>query len=188
VQRRDVVPKQASVLDAFGGADEEYEVWENGSNLNYSFQPTNRIGGGGLCLRASLVPTGSESVRYGFIWRALPEPQNWTAYSSLCFWLRSDTPNWGVEVDVVDSDGDRFNTRVDTRPYLQDVEPSSNGWHLVTIPLEFFYQPDWAAGSGNGTIDWSSISRWGFGFVYSEHGAQVIWLDDLYVSVESSSR
>jgi hypothetical protein len=183
-----VSPRQALVLDTFEGAGNAYEVWENGSDLAYSFRRTDRTGGSGLCLRAALVPSGDESVRYGFIWRALERSQDWAAYSSLCFWLRSDTPNWGVEVDVIDSDGDRFNTRIDTRPYLQDVEPSSHGWHLVSIPLEFFYQPDWAAGSGDGAIDWSSISRWGLGFVYSEHGAQTIWLDDLYLSFDSAVR
>ena len=169
------------VLRDFEGELPRYLISSQGSSIIPSI-----VGGsvlGDHCLRLDLVPSSNPDYRHGFILEEHTPPLNWSGFSSLNFWLRSSNENWGLEVTLYDADGDRFNTRVNTKPLLAELLPESDGWRLVSIPLELFTKPTWDTG-GNGSMDWRRVKDWGVGLFYKDQGAQVLWLDSFYLSTE----
>ena len=81
------------------------------------------------------------------------------------------------------ADGDRFSTRVNTKPLLAELLPESNGWRLVSITLELFTKPSWDTG-GNGSMDWRRVKNCGVGLFYKDQAAQALWFDGFYLSTE----
>jgi len=177
-------PSVGLLLEGFERGMPVYEMWQQASSIAAQVEACGSSND--HCLAVRLSPTaGDADNRFGFVWTALTKPSDWSRFSSFNFWLKSAAPNWGVEVDVCDSDGDRFNIRVETQPFLATTLPETGGWHLVTIPFALFTKPSWDTG-GNGALDWRKIARFGFGLLYQNHGAQTIWLDDIYLSREGA--
>jgi len=179
-----LTPSTDLVLERFDKGMPDYDTWHYKSSISLALE-SGRISSG-QCLEMSLDPTSEAADhRYGFIWSVLSTLADWSDYSSLCFWVKSAAANWGIEVNVVDADGDRFNIGVDTQPFLATSQPESEGWHLVVVPFDMLTRPSWAT-DGDGQIDWHHVAKYGFGFVYQNHGAQTIWIDDIYLSKEGS--
>lgn len=159
-------------VDAFDLIVPEFEIWQSGSSM--SVLPCGAgFEDGSRCLRLSLIPDDSAAnPRYGFIWRELEGAQDWRSFEGLTLWLKSSAGNWGVEVNLVDADGDRFNTRITAVPWFDD-------WHRIWIPFSSLIQPSWARNDGDLQLDLSRIVRWGIGVVYNNHGPQSVYVDDI---------
>jgi|GEM_PF-1866802 len=140
---------------------------------------------GGSCLRVDYRPTSTADYRHGFLRRVLASRQDWSRFASFNFWLKSSAENWGLEVGFYDADGDRFLTRVDTLPHLAELLLETDGWHFVSIPFALFAEPSWHTG-GNGVMDWRHVDSWCVGLFYAEQGAQTLWFDDFYLSVQGA--
>jgi len=169
------------VLRDFESVLPTYLISSQGSSIAPSIVDGSVLGD--HCLRLDLVPSSDPDYRHGFILEEHTPPLDWARFSSLNFWLRSSNENWGLEVTLYDADGDRFSTRVNTKPLLAELLPESNGWRLVSIPLQLFTKPTWDAG-GNGSMDWHRVKNWGVGLFYKDQGAQVLWFDGFYLSTE----
>ncbi|MFC2108760.1 DUF4350 domain-containing protein [Candidatus Bipolaricaulota bacterium] len=169
------------VLRDFESGLPRYLISSQGSSITPSIVVGSVLGD--HCLRLDLVPSSNPDYRHGFILEEHTPPLNWSGFSSLNFWLRSSNENWGLEVTLYDADGDRFSTRVNTKPLLAELLPESNGWRLVSIPLELFTKPAWDTG-GNGSMDWRRVKNWGVGLFYKDQGAQTLWIDGFYLSTE----
>ncbi|MCX6092694.1 MAG: hypothetical protein NTX23_07510 [Candidatus Bipolaricaulota bacterium] len=140
---------------------------------------------GGSCLRVDYRPTSTADYRHGFLRRVLASREDWSRFASFNFWLKSSAENWGLEIGFYDADGDRFLTRVDTLPHLAELLPETDGWHFVSIPFALFAEPSWHTG-GNGVMDWRHVDSWCVGLFYAEQGAQTLWFDDFYLSVQGA--
>jgi len=144
----------------FTGAIDRAEA-HDGSSLRLTFEPSS----------------GSVPFYYGFVWGPYAEPQDWTSYESLSFWVKTEAAvTWSsIEVNAVDEDGDRFSIR---------VTPSKNvtGWQLLIARLDSLTKPDWLT-EGDGVLDLHRITRWGLGFLWGDGAARRFWLDDLYLGL-----
>jgi hypothetical protein len=179
-----VSPPQADlVLENFENGLPRYLLSAQGSSLEPGIVERSPLRGG--CLRLHLEPTSDTEYRYGFILEEYARAANWSGYDSFNFWLKASNENWGLEITLYDADGDRFNVRIDTKPFLSDVLPESQGWRLVSLPLELFTKPSWDTG-GDGTMGWGHVKVWGFGLYYYDQGLQTVWIDDVYLSRQGS--
>ena len=174
-------PSIDRMLRDFESGLPRYLISSQGSSIAPTIASNSMLGG--HCLRVDLVPTAQVEYRHGFIVEEHRPALNWSGFSSLNFLLKSSNENWGLEITLYDADGDRFNTRINTKPFLAEVLPASGGWRLVSIPLEIFARPSWHTG-GNGVMDWRQVTNWGVGLFYKDQGAQVLWFDNFYLSTE----
>jgi len=176
-------PEVDQLLEAFETGLPRLETWWQGSRIS-----TDLVGGSPLndtCLRFTLEPEGSPDYRLGFIWSPFDRPMDWSAFTSFSFWLKSANDNWGVEVAILDADGDLVKFRFQTWPSELNSTLESGGWRFISIPLSLFTNPP-SDGRGNESMDWRGVERWGLGVFYKDHGTQTLWLDHLYLSREEA--
>lgn len=182
--QQQVVPGVAQPLAGFDtGQFPALEVWNEGGLFTYSVD--SLVAYEGRSLKLAFAPSieavgDSAPWRYGFVWQAFSQPQDWSRYGSLSFWMKSDGALCcGVEVGVYDWDGDRFTLRVDSKPYV-------TGWQNVTVSFESLGQPDWAD-RNDGVLDLSRIRKWGIGWLWQDRDPHTMWIDTVYLAAASPS-
>ena len=176
-------PSRDFVVEDFESGAPSLQLWNKDSTIETTI--VNDSSQGRYGLRIDLTPSGTADFRYGFTWGEFAQPVDLGGYQSFNFQVKAAIPNWGIEVNLVDSDGDRFNISVDTQTLLEEGRSETAIWQSVSIPVSLFTKPTWAS-EGNGTLDLRRIKRWGLGFFYGEQGAQTFWIDDIYMSREGS--
>jgi len=180
-----LAPAVGRTLETYENGLPPYDTWWQGADVEA--QIVSASPRSGECLQVDLVPTGSANYRLGYVWNAPARPMNWSEFASVNFWVRASGESWGLRVNLFDADGDDYCTLwwIETKPFLAESVPETGGWHLVTIPFSLFSKPSWDTG-GNGAMDWAHVTRWGIGLFYADAVQQTFWVDDVYLSRQSS--
>jgi len=154
-------------------------AYERGGRLSYSYDSTT--GHPDSSLHMAFMPSTAERQVVAAGAYVVPdEPEDWTEYQTLCFWLLSDAENCNcvssLQFEVIDNDGDRFTFGTSARTFL-------SGWQLVEIDLDLLSCPSWIPSSapGDRNLDLGQVAKWGFLFTWDDGRIHNVWIDSVHL-------
>lgn len=105
------------------------------------------------------------------------EPQDWSAYEGISFWLYGRGSDTTLFLDLVDDRAE--GTDGDTGERFSVTIPDDfTGWRLFELPFEDFARKDVGNGAPNNGFGRTQIHGWAFGGTTSP-GEQTWWIDDV---------
>ena len=170
-------PEPSLTIETFErrSAIDELEMWQEGQSVTSSIiANASRDGVGVLRVTTSAQAAPSELMYY-FYWKHFSDAQDWTSHETMSIYMKSDGTPSDFLFNVIDADGDRFSVSLNNMYYR-------DGWALLTARLDEFNQPDWARGSGDGELDWSSVVSAAFCEIRYDGIAHTSYLDDWFLS------
>ena len=151
------------------------ELWMSFVNVTSSMSVDSiRSAKGNGSLR---VTTISENTPGAFAFYMLRNDysamQDWSTYSTLNFWMRSDGNPASLMVSIYDRDGDRYLAEL-------TILNREDEWVLYSVPLANLVHPDWAE-TGNGSLDLHRVAAFSVMEKFNDDKDHVTWYDDIYL-------
>ena len=172
----EVVPTPHFYIDRFeSNIEQGYfdDIWTHGGTVNFSSGAQAK--GGDASLRVDFNCTTREhELSYGFFFWEFDSPMDWGQFESLNFWYRSDGSPSDIQMNIFDSDGQRYVVHADNRSYRP-------GWVLISVCLEHFGQPAWM-GSAQEGIDWKRIIKFGIAELKFDGLDHTTYFDEIFLS------